>query len=157
MITGSEYRSVRVEDALTRFMSIADEFTVGLLVELTQAKLPSDARVAELWEQYVDRNTDSWEQRFKTWERLHGVSMSGFPRYHPLWGYIEARNAVVHGLGVLTRKQLKREKTSTGRLRAARIHTVGARLVLTADHATDCASVVKDLINWLDAQAATVP
>jgi hypothetical protein len=135
-------------------VSIADEFTVSLLVELTEAKLPTDHRVAELWDQYVDRHTDSWEQRFKSWDSLHGVTLNAFPDYPPLWGFIEARNAIVHGLGNLTRKQRKREKTVLGRLRTARIATVGSRVILTADNAADCASVVKALIHWLDDQAA---
>jgi hypothetical protein len=136
-------------------MSIADEFTLRLLVDVTEEKLPSDARVALLWERYEERHTDTWEQRFASWDGLHDVRVKDFPGYSPLWGYIEARNAIVHGLGSLTRKQLKSETRVVGRLKTARINTVGDRLVLTADHATDCASVVRDLIQWLDDQAAT--
>jgi hypothetical protein len=147
--------AMRVEDALTRFMSIADEFTHGLLVDVTEAKLPSDRRVALLWENYVEGQTDTWPRRFAAWKNLHGIPFDEFPRYHPLRGYIEARNAVVHGLGVLTRKQLKKPDTAEGRLRAAQITLTGTRVALTADNATACAQVVRDLIKWLDQQSAS--
>jgi hypothetical protein len=135
-------------------MSIADEFTFGLLVDVTEAKLPTDARVALLWEHYVERKTETWEQRFRSWQDLHGISMSTFPRYHPLWGYIEARNAIVHGLGALTGRQMKKPPRTKGRLTAASIGLIGSRLVLTVDHATECALVVRALIEWLDEEAA---
>jgi len=153
--SGAVLETIRVEDALTRFMSIADEFTFGLLVDLTEARLPSDARVSLLWENYVEGKTDTWPQRFASWKSLHGIAFDAFPRYHPLRGFIEARNAVVHGLGALTRKQLKKPDTAEGRLRAAQITLTGTRLTLTVDHATACAQVVRALIEWLDEQAAS--
>jgi hypothetical protein len=152
--TGTGLPRSRVEDALARFMSIADEFTFGLLIEVTETRLPHDPRVAVLWERYVDRETDSWEQRFASWEQLHQVSVTEFPRYSALLGFIEARNAVVHGLGFLTRKQLKKTQRSLGRLKSAQIDVVANQLSLTVDDATKCASVVADFIAWLDSSAA---
>jgi hypothetical protein len=136
-------------------MSIADEFTYGLLVDVTEAKLPSDRRVALLWENYVEGQTDTWPLRFAAWKNLHGIPFDDFPRYHPFRGFIEARNAVIHGLGGLTRKQLKKPNTAEGRLRAAHISLRGTRLVLDVDDATACAQVVRDLIDWLDHRAAS--
>jgi len=146
--------SLRIEDALTRFVSIADEFTLGLLIDLTESKLPNDARVAILWERYEERYTDSWEQRFASFEGLHKIVVHTFPRYSPLMAYIEARNAIVHGLGSLTRKQLKKPGRIVGKLRTARINMSGNRLLLTADDAVQCALVIRELIEWLDDQAA---
>ncbi len=81
--------------------------------------------------------------------------MSAFPRYHPLWGFIEARNAIVHGLGALTRRQMKKPPRTRGRLTAANIAVTGTKLILTVDHATDCALVIRDLIRWIDEEATT--
>src|SRR5262249_37712817 len=120
-----------------------------------EEKLPLDRRVALLWENYVDGQTDTWPRRFAAWKTLHSIVFDDFPRYHPLRGYIEARNAVVHGLGTLTRKQLKKPDTAQGRLRAAQISLTGTRVMLTVDNATACAQVVRDLIEWLDHEAAS--
>lgn len=154
--SNSAFGAIRVEDALTRFMSVADEFTYGLLVDVTEARLPSNPRVSLLWENYVDGKTDTWPQRFESWKSLHGIPFDSFPRYHPLRGFIEARNAVVHGLGALTRKQLKKPDTAEGRLRAAHVALIGTRVTISVENATACAQVVHDLIEWLDEQAASV-
>lgn len=153
---GEPARGARTEDALVRFVAIADEFTLGLLIDLTEAKLPTDRRVALLWDRFEERHTDTWEQRFSSWEGLHQITVSAFPNYSPLWGYIEARNALVHGLGALTRKQLRTRSRCLGRLSSARIHLTGDRLTLRLQDATNCAGVVRDLIEWLDNQAAAV-
>jgi hypothetical protein len=147
---------MRVEDALSRFMSIADEFTYGLLVNVTEANLPVDPRVSLLWEHYVDAETDTWPDRVSSWENLHRVLIKTFPRYNQLLGYIEARNAIVHGLGSLTRKQMKKPQKALGRLTAAQISLIGTRLSLSDNNATGCAEVVRELIDWLDTQAAAV-
>lgn len=150
-----EARRVRVEDALSRLVSIAEEFSVALLVELTEARLPTDARVATLWERYVERETDTWEQRFGSWASLHQIVFTSFPKYSPLRGFIEARNAIMHGLGTLTRKQLKNPQKAIGRLNAARVGVVSNRLILTQDHVTECAGVMRELIRWLDHEASS--
>ncbi len=147
----------RVEDALVRLISIAEEFTHGLLLELTSRKLPADARVAVLWDSHVDRETDTWEQRMATWRLVHSVSIPSSPRYDVLFGFIQARNAIVHGLGSLTRKQLRDRTKSVARLRAARISVNGDQLVLTGRHVEQCADVVRTLIRWLDDEATRVP
>jgi hypothetical protein len=147
----------RVEDALVRLISIAEEFTHGLLLELTSLKLPADARVAALWDSHVDRETDTWEQRVATWRLVHSVSIPNSPRYDVLFAFIQARNAIVHGLGSLTRKQLRDRMKSVARLGAARIPVTGNRLVLGESHVEQCADAVRTLIRWLDDAAAGVP
>lgn len=147
----------RVEDALVRLIAIAEEFTHGLLLELTNLKLPDDPRVAVLWDAHVDRETDTWEQRIATWRLVHSIAIPSSPRYDLLFAFIQARNAIVHGLGSLTRKQLRDRTKSVARLRAAHISVSGNRLVLTESHVDRCAEAVRTLIRWLDDTAARVP
>lgn len=143
----------RIEDALTRFMAIADEYTFGLLVDLTEARLGTDSVTEVLWEFYIERETDSWKRRFGSWKALHGVSIPSFPRYDRLLGYIEARNAIAHGLGSLTRKQQKSKDKTIAHLRAARIGLTDLRLALVEDHALECAALIRAFIEWLDHEA----
>src|SRR5579862_2394619 len=155
-LSSTRRRGVRTEDALVRFMSIADEFTFGLLIHVTETKLPKDERIRVLWARYEERHSNTWEQRFASWEALHKVAVSSFPKYSPLWGYIEARNAIVHGVGSLTRRQLAKRARSVGRLSTARIGVSGDRVILAPGNAIECAVVVRELITWLDAQAASI-
>lgn len=147
----------RVEDALVRLIAIAEEFAHGLLLELTDLKLPDDPRVAVLWDAHVDRETDTWEQRIATWKLVHSIAIPGSPRYDLLLAFIQARNAIVHGLGSLTRKQLRDRKKSVARLRAAQISVLGDRLVLSESHVDRCADAVRTFVRWLDEAAANVP
>jgi hypothetical protein len=145
---------VRHEDALARFMSIADEFTAGLLVEVTERVIPSERRVSVMWDRYVDKETDTWDQRFGSWESLHEVRVAAFPAYDAFRGYVEARNALIHGLGALTRKQLKNPKKVLGRLSSAKVRTVGNRLELATENVLGCATVVSEFVRWLDREGA---
>jgi hypothetical protein len=155
--TREAWSGYQTEDALTRVVSIADEFTFGLFIEVAEARLPVDPRVEVLWERYVERDADTWTQRFGAWENLHRVPIKTFPRYDRLLGFIDARNAIVHGLGSLTRKQLKTRHKVTGHLKSAGIGLSGTRLVLAPQHVRDCAAVVRGLIEWLDGEAAVAP
>jgi hypothetical protein len=150
----------RVEDAIARLLSITEEFTFGLLIEVTERQLPANRVVDVLWEAHIDRATETWNQRMGAWNELHEVSFSsGFSGYDRLLGFIEARNAIVHGLGRLTRKQthtVKARRATVGRLKAARIDVVGARLTLNIDHVTGCGETVRGFIYWLDGAAASV-
>jgi hypothetical protein len=147
----------RVEDALVRLIAIAEEFSYGLLLEVTDLKLPTDDRVTTLWETHVDRETETWEQRIATWRRMHALSIPASPRYDVLFGFIQARNAIVHGLGSLTRKQLRDRAKSVARLKAARITVAGDRLELNDRHVDGCADTVRAFIRWLDDAATRVP
>jgi hypothetical protein len=138
-------------------VAIAEEFTYGLLLELTSRKLPADTRVSALWDSHVDRETDTWEQRIATWRLIHSISIPSSPRYDVLFAFIQARNAIVHGLGSLTRKQLRDRTKSVARLRAARISVSGTQLVLNDSHVEQCADAVRRLIRWLDDAATSVP
>jgi len=50
---------------------------------------------------------------------------------------------------------MKKPPRTRGRLTAANIAVTGTKLILTVDHATDCALVIRDLIRWLDEEATT--
>src|SRR5260221_13437275 len=84
-----EWRQDRVEDAISRLLAIADEFSLGLLVEVTEQRIPNDELVRALWKSHVERDTDTWDQRFGSWKQLHGVAISsGFPDQERLQGFV---------------------------------------------------------------------
>jgi hypothetical protein len=139
-------------------MSIAEDLSLGLLIEITDARLPTSAMVTTLWEDHVERHTDTWSQRLGVWKNLHGIAVkSSFPRYGELDAFVEARNAIVHGLGSLSPKQLRDPAKSAAQLRAAGITLIGTRLTLDASHVTRCGGVLRDLVVWLDQSARALP
>lgn len=143
-------KNFHLHDAVLRLVAIAEDFSIGRLVEVVEATLPPDPIVSELWETVLDRSGDGWDQRDKLWKRYQHVDVAAFPQRQALVGFIDARNAIAHGLGGLTRRQLRKRDRTIGRLEKANIQLVGDLIVIDASHVEACASVVKAFIDWLD-------
>ncbi len=62
----------------------------------------------------------------------------------------EARNAVAHGLGTLTRRQLRKEQSVRYKLKSAGISMVGIRIVLSDAALASAAAGCRDLIHRVD-------
>jgi 3-mercaptopyruvate sulfurtransferase SseA len=60
------------------------------------------------------------------------------------------RNAVAHGLGKLTRRQLRSEQSVKSKLKAAGITVDDNRIVLSDDSLAAAASACRDFIERLD-------
>jgi hypothetical protein len=144
----------RSYDALTRLVAIAEEFSVSRFIEASEARLPDDPFVELLWDAELDRAGDTWPKRTAAWETYHAVKLSSFPSHNALQGFIEARNAIAHGLGELTRRQLRQRTRTAGRLKNAGIPIQGNALGVSADNVEVCAEVVKSFVVWLDGQPA---
>jgi hypothetical protein len=141
----------RTHDAILRIVAVAEDFSFSQLIDVTEARLPTDRIVQSLWDSELERSGDTWGRRLELWRRFHEVRIGdSFSSYAELNGFIEARNAIAHGLGQLTRKQLRDRGKTVGRLANADIHLHGNTLVVTATHVERCATVVKDFIIWLD-------
>ncbi len=139
-----------------RLVSIAEEVSLGLLVEATERVLPQGTVMRALWD-FQREATDTWPQRLGVWKRVHSITVgASFQRYGEFVGFVEARNAIVHGLGSLTEKQMRDRERTVARLRGARIPVTGTRLGLHRFHVDLCASVVREFIVWLDGEAAAI-
>lgn len=143
-------RTFQSHDAILRLVAIAEDFSIGRFVDVIESVLPHDPVVAALWDAELDRSSDTWDQRKDLWKRYKNVSVSDFPQRDPLTGFVEARNSIAHGLGGLTRKQLRKRASATGRLTHANIRLRGESLVIDATHVEHCAIVVRAFIGWLD-------
>ena len=96
----------------------------------------------------------TWEKRKKAWNNSVQVNLSTFDRWSALMGFVEARNALQHGLGRLTQRQLdKHREQILAQIKAASIHLNGDLLVILADDVDRCGKISADFIAWLDAAA----
>lgn len=142
----------RAHDAILRLVAIAEDFSIGRFVDAIEPLLPSGATVSKLWEAELDRSGDTWRKREGLWRSYKSIKVSKFPRNNELQAYIEARNAITHGLGRLTRRQLRGRAATLDKLRPANIVVRGDELVLGSSDVEACAEVVKAFIVWLDAR-----
>lgn len=151
-------RQFAANDAVLRLVAIAEDFVSTLLIELTERRLsPVQPLTQALWQAEIGRVDTTWERRVSAWTRLHGVDMKrDFSCFAELEGFIAARNAITHGLGELTRRQLADRANHARHLAAAGIALENRRVIIGAANVDSCADVARALIRWLDDAAQQV-
>lgn len=124
-----------------------------MLLNCSQPLVPQVHPILEeLWDR-AEREADTWSGQERAWKAWHGVDLARAPDYKDLRGVIEARNAIVHGLGLLTQRQLRGKdggKKSTDALRRVGIRVNARRLVLNDDAMRQCVDTAQRFIEWLD-------
>ena len=81
--------------AVTRFISIAEEFTLGRFVDATEPIVPrTPTFVPTLWEHELAIVSSNWERRIAGWKQLHSVNIKSFPYWAEFDGFICARNVI---------------------------------------------------------------
>jgi hypothetical protein len=104
----------------------------------------------------ASNETRSWDARQKAWKKYTGVDLTSFPRWLAFMGFIEARNALQHGLGRLTDRQLGKHKQEVlSQLDAAAVQRNGDLLLISADDILRCGRICQEFIGWLDSAAPT--
>ena len=140
-----------LHDAILRIIAIAEEFSTSRFIDAIEPLLPSDPIVFALWEAELDRSGDTWPKRNELWKKHKNINIKTFPRDKELQGFIHARNAITHGLGCLTRRQLRNRTATAQALQEANISLRGDLLVIEDSHVEACAEMVKAFVCWLDA------
>jgi hypothetical protein len=150
--TGSPFL---VQDAITRSVAIVEEFASGLLLELTESLLPDKpALIGVMWDRESGRVTRSWDERITAWNKLHSIAIrTDFVGASALLGFVEVRNAIAHGLGHLTSRQLKTSDLYK-LLAAANIDTRGTQVMVTHADVERINRIAQNFIEWLDFRAA---
>lgn len=141
------------QSAILALVSIAEEFSLSRLVELAEERSPAHRLVELLWESELGRSADTWSQRDTLLARYFGITAGSFPLRAALVGFIDARNAIAHGLGSLTRKQQQHQSKISARLAQAGITMERHALMLQPTNVENCAMVVTEYVLWLDAEA----
>src|SRR5205814_199240 len=85
------------------------------------------AAIDSLWDDASVRGTNSWKEQQESYRDWLGVTEN----WTAVERLAEARNAVAHGLGTLTRRQLRKEASVRDKLKKAGILLTGIRIVLS--------------------------
>jgi hypothetical protein len=72
-----------------------------------------------LIDSHIETASSNWSSRTESIKELTGVVLRSFDRWQIIDGTIQARNAIVHGLGSLTRVQRRKPLATLRRLMAA--------------------------------------
>jgi len=138
----------RRQATLVRLLSITESFAADLLSrEIDKAaNEANNASISRIAEDAVNQAIGTWAGQKKSYKEWLGISES----WTKVEQLAEARNAVAHGLGKLTRRQLKNESGTTSQLRAVGIAVNNQAILLTEDNLQSAALICRDFIERID-------
>lgn len=160
--TGAVARQVRAHGTVVRIVSIAESFANQQLVTRLemQAPPPRTQFIESLYVREENNAVSSWDkirENYKKW--VDGVQLVRCDKYEVVMTFVEARNAIVHGLGALTKRQVRAPS------RAALIDSLTAlditvdrvyRLTISEDAVKKAALACRAFISSLDLELANV-
>lgn len=138
---------------LPHLVAVAEEFSRRLLVGITEPQVPQDRQVLKLlWARAEDQAEGSWPEHLKAWKEWHRVPLAEEGIYQDLRPFVDARNAIMHGAGELTRKQRRgnQEASLRGAWKNIGIDLLGTRLIVHDKAVTKCADACKAFVKNLD-------
>ena len=136
--------SIGPEHAIVDIVGSVEHFCSGRLLAL-------DSGV-------TDTQISTWAKRQREWKRRYKIDFQDrkvFSTWPIVEGYIEARNAIQHGLGRLTGQQLssRRRPDTLKRLASTMIDLHGTRVVLNQRCVHECKSSSEAFVVALDRAA----
>jgi len=143
-----EATQIQCQSSLVRLLSITESFAAQLLlgeVDKAAARAKS-ASINSMWEDAAVKATNTWKEQKTAYKNWLGVD----PDWKVVERLAEARNAVAHGLGTLTRRQMRNEQSVRHKLKDAGISLVGIRIVLSDAALASAAAGCRDLIHRVD-------
>jgi hypothetical protein len=145
---GDDRAQIQCQATLLRMLSITESFCAErLLLESEQLVTPSrNQAVANLWDAAAVEATNSWAEQKRAYQQWLGVE----PDWKPIDCLAEARNAVAHGLGTLTRRQRRKEESVKAKIKQAGIAMEGDRVVLSNDTLAAVAAACRTVIEEVD-------
>lgn len=159
---GVSSHETRAYAALARMASIAEAFVATQLVARLEAWVPPPRVpfVEEIYSREEDKATGTWDEMKNRLNKSVGVKLNDCSDYAHVKLMADARNAVMHGLGALTRRQ-KRGSNSQQLIADLKAFGIGVgldgRLVVSGAVLMKGAHACKRFINELDIRLQGVP
>lgn len=142
---------IQCQATLVRLLSITESFSSARLIEeLERILIPSRHRsVSEVWDRVAISSTNTWADQRKAFKDLLGVILSN-EDWKSVEQLAEARNAVAHGLGRLTRRQERKQQTVHAQLAACGISVADGHILLNDKVLFDAAITCRSFVEQLD-------
>lgn len=156
---------VRRQSVLVRTVSILESYVHGQLVARLGplAPAPRSALVESLYGDFEDKGVASWPQTADYFKKhVHqSVTIKSHISWERVDAVIEARNAVVHGLGRFTARQARRGVPARiePHLKALKFLVPAdlSHVAVTAPAVRDTGLLLRGYIEWLDGLLAAMP
>jgi hypothetical protein len=147
---------VRAQATLVRLVSIAEAFVATQLASRLEGELPGPRKrlVESIFVNAEDRALATWPNLKEHYQNWIGIKFSDSS---PLWlqldAFINGRNAIMHGLGELTRRQARKNLPQLEtNLRSVGLIVHGGRITIPTNALQTASRVCRDFIHWLDTE-----
>jgi hypothetical protein len=141
-----------IEDAVARLCAVVEEY-VELRFKDGQAHFLGTGGTAAQWRANVVKVEGSWKKREDVWLAAFGINLVDSPDHAPMLGYVQARNAFVHGLGILTDFQVALGYRVIDELTSAGIPVSGRAVVMVKESVSRCTYTARDFVLFVDRSA----
>lgn len=132
-------RELSAQSSFLRLVGVVEATVDSLGTELTSKRISiSDEAIRLLMLEKELAATSSWEGRHRSFRRHHKLKLASCAEHGRVEGAIEVRNAVAHGLGKLTTRQLVSADTKK-RLDRIDVQVVNKFVALEPRHVRECA------------------
>lgn len=150
---------LRRQASLLRLLSIAEAFLMNRLVEVAEPLADPSGTILrmQIWTRAEEKATGTWDamaQHYKSWL---GVSLANQQCFKDLKSCTEARNAVAHGIGTLTRRQQRQAPKVTAALLSQNFTVVGHAVTVPEAALATTLRVCAETILWVDGQTIGTP
>jgi hypothetical protein len=153
--TSSASRQIRAQSSLMRLASIVEAHTVHELVKYLEPQVPKpmSSVLEDIYASAEDRAIGSWPSIIDAYKRWPSVKIDKWDEWKKMIAIQDARNAIAHGVGELTRRQArKNQATLTASLKLIGIAVNGIQLEFSDSAIREVANVSRRFVSWLDDQ-----
>lgn len=140
--------------AVVTMISIAEGFFAATLRTKVEDAFDATTRLMHDMRRDAAKNMDtSWDGRLSSAKRWFGMDHSAEESVKFMLAFVEARNAVVHGVGALTRRQNADGGVQvTGQLAEVGVVVSGGVVAVDSEAVERCAMSCVRAVRWLDAE-----
>lgn len=143
-----------VQGLYLRAVSVVEATLDALALELTKVALKRvDAVISNLILEKEIAGSSSWEARRRMFRRHHGIDLRSCVSWREIEAAVDVRNAIAHGLGKLTARQLASREVFA-RLAHLGIDVVDNRVHVERSAITDLIRFCGEFIEDVDARAS---
>lgn len=153
LATDSRSSQVRAQGTLLRLVSVVEAFLVSSLVVRLERHAPRPrSKVMEAI--YVDAEDSaiaSWAKLKIAYNRFLDINLAGSGYWGDISATNDARNAIAHGVGELTRRQTRKNLADLVRaLASVGVSVDGSAIVVTNEAVYRYGKTAREFVLWVD-------
>jgi hypothetical protein len=156
--TSSASHQTRTQSTLIRLVSILEAHVTNQLVKRLEphAPPPRSPVLDDIYITAEDKAIGSWPAIINAYQAWFGVKPKSCADWNKIQAMLDARNAIAHGMGELTRRQTRKDlKPLISSFSLIGINVIGTRLDVSEVAIRKAAFAAKSFVGCLDALLST--